>query len=192
MVDLPFYSPVEDSFRSLARGENISLAKFLLSVFPCGMKIDFSKEEYRALVEVFSLTGMVLDAYGRGQVPEKKAFYELEQKIYASCDDFGSGDLIRRDERSNDLARKWDEKTPEKMVRIYDQFVDDAFWEELIIRMAGRDLQAEMTLAGCSEDALADEKWQKRKSELEHKYENEFRATGLIGLRLSQDEEGDN
>ena len=79
------------------------------------MKIEFSKEEYRTLVEVFSLNGMVLDAYGRGQVPEKKAFYELEQKIYASCDDFGSGDLIRRDpQRSNELARKWDEKSTGK------------------------------------------------------------------------------
>ena len=156
------------------------------------MRIDFSKEEYRALVEVFSLTGMVLDAHGRGQVPEKKAFYELEQKIYASCDDFGSGDLIRRDERSNELARKWDEKSPERMVRIYDQFVDDAFWEELIIRMAGRDLQAEMTLAGCPEDALAEEKWQKRKSELELHYENAFRQSGLEGICLTRDVEGSN
>ena len=156
------------------------------------MKIDFSKEEYRALVEVFSLAGMVLDAYGRGQVPEKKAFYELEQKIYASCDDFGSGDLIRRDERSNELARKWDEKSPERMVRIYDQFVDDAFWEELITRMAGRDLQAEMTLTGVGEDVLADEKWQKRKSELELHYENAFRQSGLEGICLTRDVEGSN
>ena len=156
------------------------------------MKIDFSKEEYRALVEVFSLTGMVLDAHGRGQVPEKKAFYEVEQKIYASCDDFGSGDLIRRDERSNELARKWDEKSPERMVRIYDQFVDDAFWEELITRMAGRDLQAEMTLTGVGEDALADEKWQKRKSELELHYENAFRQSGLEGICLTRDVEGSN
>jgi hypothetical protein len=156
------------------------------------MKIEFSKEEYRTLVEVFSLTGMVLDAYGRGQVPEKKAFYELEQKIYASCDDFGSGDLIRRDERSNDLARKWDEKSPERMVRIYDQFVDDAFWEELIIRMVGRDLQAEMTWAGVGEEALGEEKWQKRKSELGLHYENLFRASGLEGIRLTREEEGSN
>ena len=112
------------------------------------MKVDLSKEEYRVLVEVFSLAGMVLDAYGRGSVPEKKPFYELEQKIYASCDDFGSGDMIRRDPHSNELARKWNEKAPEKVVRIYDQFVDDAFWEELILRMADRDLQAEMTLSG--------------------------------------------
>jgi hypothetical protein len=156
------------------------------------MKIEFSREEYRALVEVFSLSGMVLDAYGRGQVPEKKAFYELEQKIYASCDDFDSRDLIRRDEQSNELARKWDEKSPERMVRTYDQFVDDAFWEELINRMAARDLQTEMTWAGVVDEALGEEKWQKRKSELERKYENEFRASGLGGLRLSQDEEGDN
>ena len=60
------------------------------------MKIEFSKEEYRTLVEVFSLNGMVLDAYGRQQVPEKKAFFELYQKIYASCDDIGWGDMIRR------------------------------------------------------------------------------------------------
>ena len=45
-------------------------------------------------------------------VPEKKPFYELEQKIYASCDDFGSGDMIRRDPHSNELARKWNEKAP--------------------------------------------------------------------------------
>ena len=109
------------------------------------MKIDLSKEEYRVLVEVFSLTGMVLDAYGRGQVPEKKVFYELEQKIYASCDDFGSGDLVRRDERSNELARKWNEKSPERMVRIYDQFVDDAFWDQ-----SGRSVHVHYLLGGAS------------------------------------------
>ena len=32
------------------------------------MKIDLSKEEYRVLVEVFSLTGMVLDSYGRDRI----------------------------------------------------------------------------------------------------------------------------
>ena len=156
------------------------------------MKVDLSKEEYRVLVEVFSLAGMVLDAYGRGNVPEKKAFYELEQKIYASCDDFGSGDMIRRDPHSNELARKWNEKAPEKVVRIYDQFVDDAFWEELIIRMAGRDLQTEMTWAGAGEEALAEEKWQKRKSELELHYENAFRQSGLDGICLTRDVEGSN
>ena len=156
------------------------------------MKIDLSKEEYRVLVEVFSLAGMVLDAYGRGNVSEKKPFYELEQKIYASCDDFGSGDMIRRDPHSNELARKWNEKAPEKVVRIYDQFVDDAFWEELIIRMAGRDLQTEMTWAGAGEEALAEEKWQKRKSELELHYENAFRQSGLDGICLTRDVEGSN
>tara|TARA_Y100000589_G_scaffold269897_1_gene262000 strand:+ start:131 stop:601 length:471 start_codon:yes stop_codon:yes gene_type:complete len=156
------------------------------------MKVDLSKEEYRVLVEVFSLAGMVLDAYGRGNVPEKKPFYELEQKIYASCDDFGSGDMIRRDPHSNELARKWNEKTPERVVRIYDQFVDDAFWEELILRMVDRDLQAEMTLSGVGEEALTEEKWQKRKNELELHYENAFRQFGLGGIRLTHDDEGSN
>jgi hypothetical protein len=156
------------------------------------MKIDFTKEEYRSLAEVFSLAGMVLDTYGRGQEPGRKSFYDLEQKVYASCEDFGSGDMIRRDPQSTELARKWDEKTPERMVRIYDQFVDDSFWDELIIRMAGRDLLSEMTWSGVGEEALGEEKWQKRKGELEHKYENEFRSFGLGELRLSQDEEGDN
>ena len=38
------------------------------------MKVDLSKEEYRVLVEIFSLAGMVLDAYGRGNVPERNRF----------------------------------------------------------------------------------------------------------------------
>ncbi len=156
------------------------------------MKIDLSKEEYRVLVEVFSLTGMVLDSYGRGQNKEKKPFYELEQKIYASCDDFDSQDLIRRDGQSNELARKWDEKSPERVVRFYDQFVDDAFWEELIIRMTGRDLQAEMTWAGVGEEAAGEEKWIKLKKELELHYETLFRESGLEGISLALGGEGSN
>ena len=156
------------------------------------MKIDLSKEEYRVLVEVFSLAGMILDSYGRGQNKEKKPFYELEQKIYASCDDFDSQDLIRRDGQSNELARKWDEKSPERVVRFYDQFVDDAFWEELIIRMTGRDLQAEMTWAGVGEEAAGEEKWVKRKKELELHYETLFRESGLEGISLARGGEGSN
>ena len=156
------------------------------------MKIDFTRDEYRRLVEVFSLFGMVLEAHGRGREEGRKPFYALEQKTYAACDDFASGDMIRRDPQNNELARKWDEKTPEAVVRIYDQFVDDSFWEELIIRMAGRDLQVEMAWAGEGEEALVEDKWQKRKNELEHKYENEFRTSGLGGLGLLQGEEGSN
>ena len=100
--------------------------------------------------------------------------------------------MIRRDGQSNELARKWDEKSPERVVRFYDQFVDDAFWEELIIRMTGRDLQAEMTWAGVGEEAAGEEKWIKRKKELELHYETLFREYGLEGISLARGGEGSN
>ena len=105
------------------------------------MKVDLSKEEYRVLVEAF-FAGMVLDAYGRGNAPKR------------NCRRIGTEDLCqlrrfwigRYDPHSNELAKNGI-KAPEKKVRIYDQFVDDAFWEELILGI-DRDLQAEMTLSG--------------------------------------------
>ena len=77
------------------------------------MKVDLSKEEYR-VGEIFSLAGMVLDGYGRGNVPEKKPFYELEQKIYASCDDFGSGDGYAGIPTATNLRENGMRKPPKK------------------------------------------------------------------------------
>ncbi len=143
------------------------------------------------MVELLSLCGMVMEAYGRGNDPMKRKYYALEQKIYSNCEDFSSGDLIRRDSQSGQLARKWNENPPEYVIKTYDQFVDDAFWEELIFRMAERDLKLEMECAGIA-PGDGEESWAERRKELEYAYEQEFRDKGLSSLSLSAELAGEN
>ena len=46
------------------------------------MKFEFTEKEYRNLVDVLTLSGMILDAHGRGEDRSRKNYFELEQKVY--------------------------------------------------------------------------------------------------------------
>ena len=45
------------------------------------MKIEFSQEEYRSLVDLLSLAGCMLEGYGRGDDPDKASCFKVEQKL---------------------------------------------------------------------------------------------------------------
>ena len=148
------------------------------------MKIDFSEEEYRRLVDVLSLAGMVLDAYGHGQEDRRQGYFELEQKLLSYFEDFGCRDLLRRDVASGQYVRKWSKERNEAIVRIMDNYNDDCFWDEIIIRMADRDMKARLTLEGRDGSKLSQEESDKLKQDFESRHEQEFRSNGLANLVL--------
>ena len=151
------------------------------------MKIDFSEEEYRRLVDVLTLAGMVLDAYGRGQETSRHPYFELEQKLFSYLEDAGCRDMLRRDVGSGQYVRKWTKDRSEAIVRIHDDYVDDCFWDELIIRMADRDMKADFALKGIDESTLTLEERDKRRQEFEARYDQELRSNGLANLVLRAD-----
>ena len=151
------------------------------------MKIDFSEEEYRRLVDILTLAGMVLDAYGRGQEASRQPYFELEQKLFSCLEDAGCRDLLRRDVSSGQFVRKWAKDRSETIVRIHDDYVDDCFWDELIIRLADRDMKAEFALRGIDETTISPEERDRKRRELEVRYDSELRSNGLTNVVLRSD-----
>lgn len=157
------------------------------------MKFEFTEKEYRTLVDVFTLSGMILDAYGRGEDSSRKGYFELEQKIYSYFEDVGSRDLIMRDPSTGQYVRKWSSDRSETIVKILDEYVDSSFWEELIIRMAERDMLADLELQGKDQSKLTLEERETLLREYGDRYDREFRSNGLKSIiSRSESSEGTN
>lgn len=151
------------------------------------MKFKFTEKEYRSLVDVLTLSGMILDAYGRGEESSRKGYFELEQKIYSYFEDSGSRDLITRDPSTGQYVRKWSSDRSETIVKILDEYVDASFWEELIIRMAERDMLADLEFQGKDQSKLTLEERETLLREYGDRYDKEFRSNGLKSI-MSQSE----
>lgn len=157
------------------------------------MKIKLSKDEYRLLLDSLTLAGMVLDSYDRGRDERRQPYFELEQKLYALHEEGGAHDLVERDRDSGQYVRKWTPDRSEEVVEFYDTFVDDSFWDELIIRMCQRDLQAFLALEGREESSLSLEERRELIERFESRYHAEFHSRGLDDLVLrSETAEGAN
>jgi hypothetical protein len=157
------------------------------------MKFEFTEKEYRTLVDVLTLSGMILDAYGRGEDSSRKGYFELEQKIYSYFEDVGSRDLIMRDPSTGQYVRKWSSDRSETIVKILDEYVDSSFWEELIIRMAERDMLADLELQGKDQSKLTLEERETLLREYGDRYDREFRSNGLKSIiSRSESSEGTN
>ena len=157
------------------------------------MKFEFTDKEYRTLVDVLTLSGMILDAYGRGEDSSRKGYFELEQKIYSYFEDSGSRDLITRDPSTGQYVRKWSSDRSETIVKILDEYVDASFWEELIIRMAERDMLAALEFQGKDQSKLTLEERETLLREYGDRYDKDFRSNGLNSIiSRSESSEGAN
>jgi hypothetical protein len=157
------------------------------------MKFEFTEKEYRTLVDILTLSGMILDAYGRGEDSSRKGCFELEQKIYSYFEDVGSRDLIMRDPSTGQYVRKWSIDRSETIVKILDEYVDASFWEELIVRMAERDMLADLELQGKDQSKLTLEERETLLRKYGDRYDREFRSNGLKSIiSRSESSEGTN
>ncbi|MBC8348498.1 MAG: hypothetical protein H8E24_07725 [Verrucomicrobia bacterium] len=157
------------------------------------MKFEFTQKEYRTLVDILTLSGMILDAYGRGEDSSRKGCFELEQKIYSYFEDVGSRDLIMRDPSTGQYGRKWSSDRSETIVKILDEYVDASFWEELIVRMAERDMLADLELQGKDQSKLTLEERETLLRKYGDRYDREFRSNGLKSIiSRSESSEGTN
>ena len=82
--------------------------------------------------------------------------------------------------------RNWSKDRSEKVIKWLDQYNDDCFWQELIIRMAQRDFQSLLYLGPTDKKNSDDEEKAMQLAELEQRYETEFVSNGLDNLALRQ------
>ncbi len=144
------------------------------------MKINFTKREYRTLLEMLYLADWMLHAHVAGHTED--AYHTLEQKIMSFASEFGCEDLVEHSKSFNEYfpTRTFEEAGA---IRGYiNDYNDATFWDELISRLAERDIFRKHTdeelnrMTGEDRGTLF---WQSEKH-----YADEFSINGLDRIKI--------
>ncbi|MCH7227196.1 hypothetical protein [Haloferula sp. A504] len=142
------------------------------------MHLRFTDDELATLIEMLSLAANVASWNRRPGSDEGVAAFEaLEDKILGKAKVAGFGDAIGWDEeRQRHVVNK---EFAEKAFfsECYDEFRNENFWEELVVRLADRDLQR--SIGKEAWEKLGEDERRRRTSEIEKNYWQEFTARGI-------------
>lgn len=106
--------------------------------------LELNKKEYQHLLQVLEMADWILNAHGHEEDKKIKPFTDLEQKVFALANDIDCGALIEYSEEHRQyLPTRAYEETSSAMPRI-EEFENETFWDELIDRLAERDLLSEL------------------------------------------------
>ena len=150
------------------------------------MKIAFTAKEYTRLLELVHMGLWVAGARPDDPETMPERYAEISQKVFALAEPFGCADLVE-----TDVNGQWfpNEKLVDGVVaEKLERFTEDAFWGELVGRLAERDLRRELGPGKQPGDDLTDSDAD-RLLALEDSYWREFEAKGtdnLIVLRGGQ------
>jgi hypothetical protein len=145
------------------------------------MKINLTKKEYLALLDIFEIADWVLHSHKVEQPAETKPYSDLEQKMLALAEDFGCGHLVDYSEADK---RYYPTREVEEgpAMQFIEMFEEDTFWSRIVERLAERDLVREL---GKEKFATLDraERWEKME-DLETRYWDEFQMHGVERLEI--------
>ena len=148
------------------------------------MKINFTKKEYRLLLDIVYLGQWMMQAHETDHSNEEDAHEMLAQKIYSAAKEMGYKDLI---EPAKELNKYYPTRIYEEESGIHEvinQYNDDTFWDELIDRLAERDTRAEAEALD-KEISSVEDYW-KLSIPHESRYAEEFSENGLKNLIIRE------
>lgn len=103
------------------------------------MKINFTKNEYRILIEMLSIADRVVHSYSFGEEAISRKHNELRNKVFSYFKEFDAGDLIESGNEPDHFYEK-DEYLERVHKNFMDPFEENFFWDELTHRLAVRDV----------------------------------------------------
>lgn len=142
------------------------------------MHLRFSDQEFATLVEMVSLASLVA-SWNQKETADGglSAYEDLEHKILERAGHAGMGGWIEFDEERQRLRLRQDVEERLFCHECYDEFRNENFWEELVIRLADRDL---VRMIGPSEmEKLTEEERRARTEAWEKRYWEEFSKHGI-------------
>ncbi len=146
------------------------------------MKVSFTTKEYTRLLELAHMGLWVAGSRPDDPATMPERYEDVAQKLFGMAELFGCADLVESDVNGELFPN---EKLTDGPVREkLDAFVEDAFWGELVARLAERDLRAEQgkDLTKLGEELTEEE--QTRLDELEDNYWREFEANGTDNMMV--------
>jgi hypothetical protein len=152
------------------------------------MKINFTKKEYRLLLDMVEMAEWVLNAHRCNPSDEIKKYSEIYQKILSYAKDMGFENLITYDENLGGYYTTFEYEESEYM-RYIEEYEDDVFWDALPHRLAMRDLVNEV-----GEKKYEEMEFVERATklvELESVYYKELEDNGIDNLRFENQSPSD-
>ena len=100
-------------------------------------KIDFTKDDYRVLMEAVYLADWFVNS-SKLHDEKNPEFVNLSSKVFSFAQKFGFGELVERDDRTGEFhgnATFEDSVEQKGYISDYD---DQTFWQELVARLADK------------------------------------------------------
>lgn len=142
------------------------------------MKVSFTQKEFSRLLELVHLGLWVAGSRPDDPATMPERYAGIAQKTFGLAEVFGCADQVEADVNGQFFPNEklTDGPAREKL----DQFVEDAFWGELALRLAERDLRSELGATKLGEELTGDE--EERLAALKDGYWREFEAHGVDHL----------
>ncbi|VAX27959.1 hypothetical protein MNBD_NITROSPIRAE01-1497 [hydrothermal vent metagenome] len=147
------------------------------------MKINFTKKEYRHLLDMLDISEWIMTAFETEPSKAIKKYDALHQKILAFSKTMDCEDIIKQDKTLGAYypTYEYEESEHRQYIENYDE---DTFWETLSRRLSHKDLLAQI---GEKEyEALDTEERFLKLGELESIYEAEFEKNGVKNLKIEK------
>ena len=144
------------------------------------MKINFTKNEFRNLLDLVYLGNWVMTANDTEVDEEKSKYEEITQKVYSLAKDFGYENLIEHDQEFEEYSETAEFEESE-VSHYLEEFEEHCFWETLISRLAERDFLKELPPGGLN--ALSAEENLLEIQKHEDKWADEFSKFGIDNLK---------
>ncbi len=142
------------------------------------MHLRLTDQELATLLEMVSLAANVASWNQKPGAEEKLAVFEdLEDKILEKARHGGFGNVIEYSEEKQGYVLTPEFQDQSFYQECYDEFRNESFWEELVIRLADRDLIRQIGLAAWNQ--LSEEDRRKHTVDIEKRYWDEFAKSGV-------------
>lgn len=143
------------------------------------MKINFTKKEYRTLVDLIFLGEMVVNGIRVGD-DKIEEYDELREYVYSFAKQMGCEDIIQFDKHFNQHfeTREYEESKVQDYLTEYNNVV---FWDEIAGRLAMRDIERtrKMSAKELNHREIMKNVWSREETYLE-----EFEKYGLKNVNV--------
>lgn len=144
------------------------------------MKVSFTQKEYARLLELVHLGLWVAGSRPDDPATMPERYSAIAQKVLGLAETFGCADLVETD--VNGQHYPGEKLTEGPAQEKLSHFIEDAFWSELVGRLAERDFRGEVNATKLSLELTPEE--EERLNALEDNYWREFETRGVDNLQL--------
>ena len=146
------------------------------------MKISFTKDEYKSLLDIFHMATWVLYANNNEKSEDKAKYDVLEQKILKLATEFGYEKYVNYEAKDSAYIYSDEFEKVSLSKKFIEEFEDETFWDEITTRLTRRDMVKKHGLETIKAMDLVGRI--KEESAIGKKYYDEFVKNGLNNLTL--------